>query len=195
MTQGPSGPPPAGPPPGWYQDPQDASLQRWWSGRDWTEHAQPAHAAQGAARPSPAVASAGPPQPAAAPPRKRPGLRKAAVISATIVAGLIIASAIDAALSHTSSGGSGSSGPCTTSSCVVSDARQSLVGEVAKDEAVMTSLSCRPSTVKEPDPQVWTVDCTAHYSDGMVADGVANVLMAKNQVTWSATAILSYGGG
>ena len=32
-------PPPAvEPPPGWYLDPGDASLQRWWDGREWTEH-------------------------------------------------------------------------------------------------------------------------------------------------------------
>jgi len=28
---------PQGPPPGWYLDPDDGSLQRWWDGTGWTE--------------------------------------------------------------------------------------------------------------------------------------------------------------
>lgn len=34
-------PPPAGPPPGWYADPQNSAIQRWWDGGRWTEHTQP----------------------------------------------------------------------------------------------------------------------------------------------------------
>lgn len=33
---------PAPPPPGWYPDPADRSLVRWWDGGRWTEHAHPA---------------------------------------------------------------------------------------------------------------------------------------------------------
>lgn len=44
------------PPPGWYQDPQDAGLQRYWNGTAWTDQTQPA------AAPPP------PPPPAATPP-------------------------------------------------------------------------------------------------------------------------------
>lgn len=30
------------PPPGWYLDPSDPGLHRWWSGLEWTQHAKPA---------------------------------------------------------------------------------------------------------------------------------------------------------
>ncbi|QWY84735.1 hypothetical protein SEA_YUNGMONEY_49 [Gordonia phage YungMoney] len=30
----------SGPPPGWYADPDGAAAQRWWDGREWTEHRQ-----------------------------------------------------------------------------------------------------------------------------------------------------------
>lgn len=31
----------APPPPGWYQDPRDPSMMRWWDGATWTDAAQP----------------------------------------------------------------------------------------------------------------------------------------------------------
>ena len=31
----------ASPPPGWYLDPRDGKLNRWWDGTTWTEHAAP----------------------------------------------------------------------------------------------------------------------------------------------------------
>lgn len=33
--------PPSAPPPGWYADPDDKSLLRWWDGMHWGEHAKP----------------------------------------------------------------------------------------------------------------------------------------------------------
>ena len=31
----------ASPPPGWYLDPSDGRLNRWWDGTTWTEHSAP----------------------------------------------------------------------------------------------------------------------------------------------------------
>jgi len=61
------------------------------------------------------------------------------------------------------------------------------VGGVAKDESVMTALTCYPSTVRNPDPGIYTVSCLATYSDGSQWDGIASVLLSQNQVTWQAT--------
>ena len=33
------------PPPGWYSDPNDPTLSRWWNGTTWTEHSAPKVAA------------------------------------------------------------------------------------------------------------------------------------------------------
>jgi hypothetical protein len=44
-------------PPGWYLDPSDSSLERWWDGAQWSEHSRPFMAAPVA----PVVAAAAPP--------------------------------------------------------------------------------------------------------------------------------------
>ncbi|MEO7373742.1 MAG: DUF2510 domain-containing protein [Terrimesophilobacter sp.] len=41
------------PGPGWYEDPQDAKLVRWWDGTRWTEHSHD-RAPQSAPVPDPA---------------------------------------------------------------------------------------------------------------------------------------------
>jgi len=76
---------------------------------------------------------------------------------------------------------------CTSHSCIVQDAKSALVGAIAKDESVMTALSCQSSTVKHLGPGIWSVHCTATYSDGSVWDGIATVLLGQSQVTWEAT--------
>lgn len=76
--------------------------------------------------------------------------------------------------------------PCTTHSCIVADAK-GLVGSVAKDESVLTAMSCYSSTVKHAAPGVWTVHCLATYSDGSQWDGIASVLISANRVTWEPT--------
>jgi len=75
---------------------------------------------------------------------------------------------------------------CTSHACIISDAR-SLIGGVAKDESVMTAMSCQDSTVKHLGPGIWSVRCAATYSDGSVWDGIATVLLTSSQVTWEAT--------
>ena len=87
-----------------------------------------------------------------------------------------------------------SSAPCTTKACIVEDAK-GMVGTVAKDESVLTKLSCRKSTVKQPTPGVYTVRCTATYSDGSVYAGIASVLISQGKVTWEATSAIDYGSG
>jgi hypothetical protein len=87
-----------------------------------------------------------------------------------------------------------SSTPCTTKACIVEDAN-GLVGTVAKDESVLTKLSCKKSTVKQPTPGVYTVHCTATYSDGSVYAGIASVLITQGKVTWEATSAIDYGSG
>lgn len=74
-----------------------------------------------------------------------------------------------------------------TKACIVQDAK-SMVGTVAKDESALTKLSCRKSTVKRPTQGVYTVHCTATYSDGAVCAGIASVLISQGKVTWEPTA-------
>ncbi len=81
---------------------------------------------------------------------------------------------------------SASAAPCTTHACIAQDA-QGLIGGVAKDESVMTALSCQESTVKHLGPGIWSVRCLATYSDGAQWDGIATVLLSSSQVTWEPT--------
>jgi len=88
-----------------------------------------------------------------------------------------------------------SSAPSSAASAPPCVTKDTLVGSVAKNESVMTKLTCKESSVRHPVSGVWTVRCTADYSNGMVAKGVANVLLKSDQVTWSPTDIISYGSG
>lgn len=85
-------------------------------------------------------------------------------------------------------------GPCTTKACIVSDA-ETLKGDVAKDNSVMTKVTCTQSTVKQVVPGTYTVHCVASYSDGAKYHGIASVLTAKEEVDWEATSAISYGDG
>jgi hypothetical protein len=172
-------PPPQGPPPGWYPDPQDASAQRWWSGRDWTEHTQPSPGATPAAKPQPAAHTA---------PQSRQG-ELAAIRKhwgrniLTLIGGLVVAGVIISLLSHSSSGGS--SGPCTSGACIATDIRQSLVNTLDKGDAVFTKMNCDPSSVKEPSSGTYTENCTAAYSDGTTASGTGTVDTSQNETTFT----------
>jgi hypothetical protein len=85
-----------------------------------------------------------------------------------------------------------SQAPCTTHACIVTDA-ESLKGTVAKDNSVMTKVSCKDSTVKQVVTGTYTVHCTVSYSDGTVADGIASVLTGSGNVDWEPTSIISDG--
>jgi hypothetical protein len=86
-----------------------------------------------------------------------------------------------------------SAAPCTSKACIISDAKSTLIGGTAKDESVMTKLSCRSSTVKKVTASVWTVHCTAGYSDSSVAEGIASVNLGTSYVSWEPTDIISDG--
>jgi Protein of unknown function (DUF2510) len=185
---------PSGPPPGWYGDPGGTSALRWWDGRQWTEHTQP----QPGAPPQPpgpqGAAADGEPGPNRQEQRGRGrGRRHSKAASIALGVAVVLGAIVVIAIVAGHSSGGGSTGQCTTASCIVTDAKQSLVGVVAKDESVITALSCKQSTVKNPDPGVWTVQCTATYSDGSEWDGIASVLMSQNKVTWEPTSIVSGG--
>ena len=85
-----------------------------------------------------------------------------------------------------------SSQPCTTKACIVTDA-EGLKGTVAKDNSVMTKVTCKASTVKQVVSGTYTVHCTATYSDGTVARGIASVLTGKGDVDWEPTDIINDG--
>lgn len=87
-----------------------------------------------------------------------------------------------------------SSGPCLTKGCIVTDAK-GLKGTVAKDNAVMTRVACKKSTVKQVVDGTYTVHCTITYSDGLVARGIASVLTGTGEVDWEPTTIISEGSG
>ncbi len=205
----------SGPPPGWYGDPGGAPTLRWWDGSRWTEHTQPAPEPRSAVPPQPAqppgmAANAEPapdPQEARAEaPARRHSKAASMALGLALVLGIIFF--IGVAVANNGSTGSGSpaagppsasaaasSAPCTTASCIITDAKQALVGGVAKDESVMTALSCRKFTVKNPDPGVWTVQCTATYSDASVYAGIASVLLSQNKATWEPTNVINDGNG
>ena len=188
---GPSGaqPPqdPRQPSPGWYPDPDGQQVLRWWSGMGWTPHTQPLPGLQPSAGPAPAAQ----PQPAGHRSRNRGGSHWVRNIL-TVIGGLAIAAVIISLLSHASSGGSGSSGPCTSNSCIASDA-EGLKGTVAKDNSVMTKVTCQASTAKEVVSGTYTVDCAVTYSDGSVWDGIASVLTGSGDIDWEPTSMVSAG--
>jgi hypothetical protein len=86
-------------------------------------------------------------------------------------------------------------GPCTTRACIASDAQKSLVGLVDEENSVVTKASCKAAAVKQASPGIWTATCTATYSDGTVARGIATLLAATEKITWEATDIISDGSG
>src|SRR5580704_12089902 len=81
--------------------------------------------------------------------------------------------------------------PCVTHACIAADIQKSLIGLVAKDEAVVTKAACKPSTVKQNAGQTWTVACTVTESDGSVASGYANLLPAAGKITWDPQTVIS----
>jgi hypothetical protein len=82
--------------------------------------------------------------------------------------------------------------PCSTRACITSDA-ETLKGTVAKDNAVMTKVARKSSTVTQVVPGTYTVRCTAAYSDGAEWRDIANVLTSREEVGWEPIAAISYG--
>jgi len=90
------------------------------------------------------------------------------------------------------SGGSSAGGTCTTKACIASDA-ETLKGSVAKDNSVMTAVTCQPSTVQQVVSGTYTVHCAVSYSDGSKWDGLADVLTTQGRVDWDPTTRVSSG--
>jgi Protein of unknown function (DUF2510) len=186
------GNPPAGPPAGWYPDPNGLQVQRWWDGRQWGPQAQPMPAGppgapQGTqAGPRPAAHAAGGAPQTGAPPSARKHGKAVRVILRLAAAGVIVL-VIALVLSHIGSGG-GSSSSCTSNSCIATEAQQSLIGAVAKDESVITKAACQASTVTDNSGGTYTVGCTVTYSDGSQWAGDATLIPAQDKVAWEPTA-------
>lgn len=109
-------------------------------------------------------------------------MRKAFGLILWGIAAVVVTAVVIGALSHTSASSgpaaspsstlapsqavapvaAASSGPCTTKDCIVDDAKDNLVGGLATDNAVMTSLSCSKPTVKHAAPA--SGRCTARRS-------------------------------
>ena len=166
----------------------------------WTPHTQPPPGLQPSAGPTPAAQ----PQPAGHRSRNRGGSHWVRNIL-TLIGGLVVAGIIISALSgggssdssspSADSAGSPSSSPssiCTTNACIASDA-EGLKGTVAKDNSVMTKVTCRASTVKQVVSGTYTVDCAVTYSDGSVWDGIASVLTGSGDIDWEPTSMVSAG--
>lgn len=64
---------------------------------------------------------------------------------------------------------------------------------MAKDNSVMTKVTCQKSTVKQVVSGTYTVRCTVTYSDGAVWGGIASVLTGTGAVDWEATKMISQG--
>lgn len=86
-----------------------------------------------------------------------------------------------------------SAAPCTTKSCIIGDMNRDLVGMVAKDNAVTTKAKCKPSSLKTNPGQTWTATCTLTYSDGLVAEGFANLIESSRKITFEPENIISGG--
>lgn len=79
---------------------------------------------------------------------------------------------------------SSSAPPCLTRACIAADIGRSLIGAVAKDEAVITKADCKASTVTRNAGDTYTAKCTVTYSDGSTATGFGNLLVAQQKVTF-----------
>jgi hypothetical protein len=194
MTQPPRDP--SQPPPGWYPDPSGQQVLRWWDGLTWGQHTQPiADQMTPLPQPPPRPAPAPRQQVAATSPPKQSHWVRNIV---TLIAGLIIAAIIISLLSHVSSGGSnaastGSAPSCTSDSCIVSTIEKTLIGGVAKDNAVATKVVCTPSSVKANAGESWTASCTVTDSDGLVTQGLGNLAGSSGQVTYEPETVISGG--
>jgi hypothetical protein len=118
-------------------------------------------------------------------------------LAGLFIAGLFIAAANSSSGNSSpaaapSSSALASAAPCTSNACIATNA-EVLKGTVAKDYSVMTNVTCSKSTVKEVVSSTYTVHCTVSYSDGSMWDGIASVLISKNEVDWEPTTMVSAG--
>jgi hypothetical protein len=80
---------------------------------------------------------------------------------------------------------------CTTNACIADLAQKSLIGIIAKDEAVITKAACKPPTVKSNAGGTFTVTCTVTESDGAVYRGYANLIPSSGTITFDPQSVIS----
>lgn len=64
---------------------------------------------------------------------------------------------------------------------------------MAKDNAVITKATCKPSTVKANAGQTWTASCKVTESDGSVSTGYGNLVESSGEVTYDPQDVISSG--
>jgi hypothetical protein len=89
--------------------------------------------------------------------------------------------------------GSPSVPACTSNACITSVIQKSLLGIVAKDDAVVTAATCQPSTLKRNAGGTYTVTCKVTESDGNVSSGYANAVPSTGTITWDPQQVISSG--
>jgi hypothetical protein len=157
--------PPNGMPPGWYPDPGNAQLLRWWDGTAWTEHTQPLPAPPPGlqaesgepAEPVPTIpepAPAAPPQPG----RQWASRHKlaAGIIAAAILA---VASFIIIADSGGTTGSSQAAGTAAPSAAPSSQASSAVGSAVPSSDAGAAPSSGAGAT---PSSDLGSSTCTSH---------------------------------
>ena len=97
------------------------------------------------------------------------------------MAGGLLAAAVVALAGCASAGSTVPS--CTTASCAAAEIQRSLVGLVAKDNAVMTKAVCAAAGVRQAGG-TWTATCAVTESDGSVWRGYGSWVVATGDVAF-----------
>lgn len=145
---------PGSPVPGWYPDPTDAGVVRWWDGRAWSENTAP-RTAYDAVSPSPT----GPP------PEKR-RIRKRWLIPLVVIGTLGTLGGIGAAL-NSNQASYADVGDCIQGDRFSSDERVHLRTVACTDPAAVLQVGAKLDDAESPCP---TEDYVKYYEKGPTSD-------------------------